>query len=160
MSSTPFTELSNSVAVDVPSFPLRRWIRLGGAMGCESCVKFRTDNRTPGFLSFSGLDCASAICLPVHGSLEAFGWKHSLIAGTPLPFDGSPRLSIGVVVISGLDRDLAGYWCRSSMLAGTRDEDAYQCLRHLPFSTTLLEPEDRALQVWKVVVRVLDSNSV
>ena len=87
-------------------------------------------------------------------------WKHSLIAGTPLPFDGSPRLSIGVVVISGLDRDLAGYWCRSSMLAGTRDEDAYQCLRHLPFSTTLLEPEDRALQVWKVVVRVLDSNSV
>ena len=26
----PLTELSNSVAVDVPSFPLRRWIRLGG----------------------------------------------------------------------------------------------------------------------------------
>ena len=26
----PLTELSNSVAVDVPGFPLRRWIRLGG----------------------------------------------------------------------------------------------------------------------------------
>ena len=89
-----------------------------------------------------------------------FGSKHSLIADTSLPFDGSPASSIGVVVISGLDRDLAEYWFRSSMLAGTRDEVAYQCLRHLPFSTTLLEPKERALQVWKVVVRVLDSNSV
>ena len=69
---TPFTELSNSVAVDVPSFPLRRSIRLGGAMDCESCVKFRTDNRTILDLSLSGLDCASAVCLPVHGSLEIF----------------------------------------------------------------------------------------
>ena len=74
MSSTPFTELSNSVAVDVPSFPLRRWIRLG-AMGCESSVKFRTDNRTLVVLSSSGSDCASAVCLPVHGSLEAFGME-------------------------------------------------------------------------------------
>ena len=84
------------------------------------------------------------------------GWKHSLIAGSPSPFDGSPGLSIGVAVISGLDRDLTGYWFRSSMLAGTRDEDAYQCLGHLPFSTTLLEPKDRALQVWKAVVKVFD----
>ena len=103
MSSTPVPELSNSVAVDVPSFPLRRWIRLGSAMGCESCVKFRMDNRTPGFLSFSGLDCASAICLPVHGSLEAFGWKHSLITARPLPTNESPRSSIGIIVVSGLD---------------------------------------------------------
>ena len=72
---TPFTELNNSVAVDVPSFPLRRWIRLGGAMGCEPCVKFRMDNRTPSFLSSSGLDCAFAVCLPVHRSLEAFGME-------------------------------------------------------------------------------------
>ena len=42
------------------------------------------------------------------------GWKHLRIAATPLPFDGSPTLSIGV--ISGL----AGYWfplinpCRQS----------------------------------------------
>ena len=144
MSSTPFTELSNSVAVDVPSFPLRRWIRLGGAMGCESCVKLRTDNRTPGFLSFSGLDCASAICLSIHGSLEASGWKHSLIAATPLPTNESPRLSIGVIVISRLDRDLAGYWFRSSDLAGNRDEGAYKRLVHLLFVTTPLEPEDQA----------------
>ena len=141
---TPFTELSNSVAVDVPSFPLRRWIRLGGAMGCESYVKFRMNNRTPGFLSFSGLDCASAICLPVHGLLEAFGWKHSLIAATPLPTNESPPLSIGAIVISGLDRDPAGYWFRSSDLAGNRDEGAYKCLVHLPFATTPLEPKHQA----------------
>ena len=144
MSSTPFTELSNSVAVDIPSFPLRRWICLGGAMGCESRVKFITDNRTPGFLSFSGLDCASAICLPVHGSLEAFRWKHSLVAATPLPTNESPQLSIGVIVISGLDRDLAGYWFRSSDLACNRDEGAYKRLVHLPFATTPLESEDQA----------------
>ena len=75
MINTPFTELSDSVAVDVPSFPLRRWIRLGDAMGCELCVKFKTDNRTPVVLSLSGLDCTSAVCLFVHESLEAFGME-------------------------------------------------------------------------------------
>ena len=59
-----------------------------------------------------------------------------------------------------MDRDLAGYWFRSSDLAGNRDEGPYKRLVHLPFATTPLEPKDRALQVWKVVVRVLDSNSV
>ena len=73
-----------------------------------------------------------------------FGWKHSLIAGSPSPFDGSPGLSIGVVVISGLDRDPAGYWFRSSDLAGNRDEGAYKRLVHLPFATTPLELEDQA----------------
>ena len=141
---TPFTELSNSVAVDVPSFPLRRWIRLGGAMGCESYVKFRTNNRTIVVLSLSGSDCASAVCLPVHGSLEAFGWKHSLIAATPLPTNKSPPLSIGAIVISGLNRDLAGYWFRSSDLAGNRYEGAYKRQAHLPFATTPLESQDRA----------------
>ena len=152
---TPFTELSNSIAVDVPSFPLRRCIRLGGAMDCESCVKFRTDNRTPVVLFLTGSDFASSICFVFIDRWRLLGWKHS-----PLPFDGSPRLSIGVIVISGLDRDLAGYWFRSSMLAVNRDEDTYQRLRHLPFSTTPLEPKDQALRFWKAVVRVLDSNSL
>ena len=75
MINTPFTELSDSVAVDVPSFPLRRRIRLGGGMGCESYVKFRTDNRTSVALSLSGLDCTFAVCLPVYGSLKAFGME-------------------------------------------------------------------------------------
>ena len=82
------------------------------------------------------------MCLPVHGFLEAFGWKHSLIAVTPLPTNESPPLSIGVVVISRLDRDLAGYWFRSSDLAGNRAEGAYKRLVHLPFATTPLEPKD------------------
>ena len=72
---TPFTELSNSIAVDVPSFPLRCCIRLGGAMGCESCIKFRTDKRTIVVLSLSGSDGTSAVCLPVHESLVAFGME-------------------------------------------------------------------------------------
>lgn len=120
------------------------------------CLKFRTDNPTSVFLSLSGLDCASAVSLPVHGSLEALGWKHSLVAAAPLPLDESPPLSVGVIVISRLDRDLAGYWFRSSVLAGNRDEEAYQRLRHLPFSTTPLEPNlDRALWFWKAVVSLV-----
>ena len=42
------------------------------------CLKFRTDNRTPVFLSLSCLDCAScasAVSLPVHGMFEAFGME-------------------------------------------------------------------------------------
>ena len=41
-------------------------------MGCESCVNFRTDDRTLVLLSLSGSDCASAVRLPAHESLEAF----------------------------------------------------------------------------------------
>ena len=73
-----------------------------------------------------------------------FGWNLSLIAATPLPTNESPRLSIGVIVISRLDRDLAGYWFRSSDLAGNRDEGAYKRLVHLPFATNPLELEDQA----------------
>jgi hypothetical protein len=71
VSSTPFTELSNSVVVDVPSFPLNRRIRLGGA-AVSPCLKSRMDNLTSASLC---LNCASAVSLPVHGSLEAFGME-------------------------------------------------------------------------------------
>ena len=73
------------------------------------------------------------------------GWEHSLIAATPLPTNESPPLSIGAIVISGLDSDLTGYWFCSSVVAGNRDEGADKRLDHLPFATTPLEPKDQAL---------------
>ena len=44
-------------------------------MGCESRVKFRTDNRTIVVLSLSGSDGTSAVRLPVHESLVALGME-------------------------------------------------------------------------------------
>ena len=83
------------------------------------------------------------------GRWRLLGGRHSLIAAIPLPSDES-SLSISEIV---LDRDLAEYRFRSSVLAGDRDvEDAYQRLRHLPFSMTLLEPKDQALRFWKAVM--------
>ena len=39
---------------------------------------------------------------------KLLAWKNSLIAATPLAPDESPPLSIGVIIISGSDGDLAG----------------------------------------------------